>query len=200
VPASESEAVAASQPLPRAQNESTGFSESLRAVEHFRGRKKPGVQPAAGSPLIKCGCRGIFSSLRQFSNKIGKLVTQPKNFAKKFPVRRSQFVIAFGPQLLDSSISVSANLRCSGIPRVRHFGPGRCPLYPRKRTLVQRSAMSALCQKRTLCSAATDRGMYGRIFASGWRGLQGSEGSKHLKLLNLAGLGRQKSPSWSAGR
>jgi hypothetical protein len=49
--------------------------------------------------------------------------------------------------------------------------------------------MSALCQKRTLCSAATDRGMHGRIFASGWRGLQGCEGSKHLKLPNLAGLG-----------
>jgi hypothetical protein len=28
-----------------------------------------------------------------------------------------------------------------------------CPLYPRKRTLVARVGMSALCQKRTLCTA-----------------------------------------------
>ena len=31
--------------------------------------------------------------------------------------------------------------------------------------------------------------MCGRTFAGGWRGLQRSEGSKHLKLPNLAGLG-----------
>jgi hypothetical protein len=34
---------------------------------------------------------------------------------KKIPVRCSQFVIAFGPGLPDSSISASANLRRSGI-------------------------------------------------------------------------------------
>ena len=27
----------------------------------------------------------------------------------------------------------------------------RCPLYPRKRTLIERVGMSALCQKQTLC-------------------------------------------------
>jgi hypothetical protein len=30
---------------------------------------------------------------------------------------------------------------------------GECPLYPQKRTLVERVGMSALCQKRTKCSA-----------------------------------------------
>jgi hypothetical protein len=29
----------------------------------------------------------------------------------------------------------------------------QCPLYPQKRTLLERVEMSALCQKRTLCSA-----------------------------------------------
>ena len=29
-----------------------------------------------------------------------------------------------------------------------------CPLYPQKRTLVERVGMSALCQKRTFCTAA----------------------------------------------
>jgi hypothetical protein len=38
-----------------------------------------------------------------------------KKIVKKFPARCSQFVIAFGPGLLDSSISASANLRRSGI-------------------------------------------------------------------------------------
>src|SRR5947207_8031498 len=39
-PASESEALQALDPLPAAQNESTGLSESLRAVEHVPGQEK----------------------------------------------------------------------------------------------------------------------------------------------------------------
>jgi hypothetical protein len=37
----------------------------------------------------------ISSSLRHLSNKVGKLLAQPKNLAKKFPISCSQFVIAF---------------------------------------------------------------------------------------------------------
>jgi len=37
----------------------------------------------------------------------------------------------------------------------------RCPLYPQKRTSVNAIAMSALCQKRTLRSAAIDRTYWG---------------------------------------
>jgi hypothetical protein len=36
------------RPLPAARNESTGLSESLRAVEHFPGKEKPRDQPTIG--------------------------------------------------------------------------------------------------------------------------------------------------------
>jgi hypothetical protein len=42
-----------------------------------------------------------------------------------------------------------ANVRVPIVLRFRCAVSGRCPLYPQKRTLVERSGMSALCQKRT---------------------------------------------------
>jgi hypothetical protein len=39
----------------------------------------------------------------------------------------------------------------------RRAGFKRCPLYPRKRTLVERVVMSALCQKQTHAAQQKDR-------------------------------------------
>ena len=39
----------------------------------------------------------------------------------------------------------------------------RCPLYPQKRTLVERVGMSALCQKRTLCGATKATGLFDHL-------------------------------------
>ena len=45
--------------------------------------------------------------------------------------------------------------RTSALGQRGHWaGPGQYPLYPQKRTLVERTGMSALCQKRTSCGAA----------------------------------------------
>jgi len=42
----------------------------------------------------------------------------------------------------------------SALGQSRHWGRcDWCPLCPRKRTLVERVGMSALCQKRTFCAA-----------------------------------------------
>jgi hypothetical protein len=43
-----------------------------------------------------------------------------------------------------------------------HWGKSKeCPLYPRKRTLIEQVGVSALCQKQTLCGAAIDRAYWG---------------------------------------
>src|SRR5215469_10559779 len=45
----------------------------------------------------------------------------------------------------------------SALGQSRHRSPSnQCPLYPQKRTLVERVGMSALCQKRTLSSFLFD--------------------------------------------
>jgi hypothetical protein len=44
----------------------------------------------------------LFSGIS--SIKFGKLVAQPKNFAKKFPVLRSQFVIAWAHQIWPTAL------------------------------------------------------------------------------------------------
>src|SRR5262249_39496904 len=43
--------------------------------------------------------------------------------------------------------------------------PDQCLLYPQKRTLAERG-MSALCQARTLCSAAIDRDLLGHVLSN----------------------------------
>jgi hypothetical protein len=53
-------------------------------------------------------------------------------------------------QLSHSSPPASADLGLLGWRRTS----ARCPLYPQKRTLVERVGMSALCQKQTLRTAA----------------------------------------------
>jgi hypothetical protein len=44
----------------------------------------------------------LFSGIS--SIKFGKLVAQPKNFAKKFPVLRSQFVIAWAHEIWPTAL------------------------------------------------------------------------------------------------
>jgi hypothetical protein len=45
--------------LPAAQNESTGLSESLRAVEHFPGKEKPVISPLLdGAQMMRPKCLG----------------------------------------------------------------------------------------------------------------------------------------------
>src|SRR6516225_8696755 len=46
------------------------------------------------------------------------------------------------------------------------FVGGACPLYPQKRTLELGRGMSALCQKRTLCSAANSS-LFDRFIGAG---------------------------------
>src|SRR6516162_4324652 len=42
---------------------------------------------------------------------------------------------------------------------------GRCPLYPQKRTLVERIGMSAKCQKRT--HAVQQKGLFDHLVSAG---------------------------------
>jgi hypothetical protein len=56
-----------------------------RVIRIFFGKSgKLGPVQTAGGPLIKCGCREIFSYPRHFDNKTGKLLAQLKKSAKKF--------------------------------------------------------------------------------------------------------------------
>ena len=54
-------------------------------------------------------------------------------------------------------VTAKSDVRCPLWVKSRHCDKSAsCPLYPQKRTLVERIVMSALCQKRTLCGAAID--------------------------------------------
>jgi hypothetical protein len=93
----------------------------------------------AGSPLMECGCRENenYSLLdRHFRNlRLKNRRSLPKNSKKIFA---AMFLIRCWPGDYRAG---------SWIPK----GPAsRCPLYPQKRTLVERVVMSALCQKQTL--------------------------------------------------
>src|SRR6516162_3412784 len=54
--------------------------------------------------------------------------------------------------MLRAALCIMANsdCQCPLWVKSRHSAQGtRCPLYPQKRTLIERVGMSALCQKRT---------------------------------------------------
>jgi hypothetical protein len=49
----------------------------------FSAKRRTGSGTYGRGPLIKCGCRGIFSFLRHFFNKIRKISRPAKKFRKK---------------------------------------------------------------------------------------------------------------------
>src|SRR3974390_1749142 len=60
----------------------------------------------------------------------------------------------------------------------RHKVPlASCPLYPRKRTLVERVGMSASCQKRTFCGAAN---LFWHVLPNLRQQLSGAVGFRHI--------------------
>src|SRR5262249_54434539 len=65
---------------------------------------------------------------------------------------RRRRTCVFGAEAFFSQSCAAANLRrrCLLWVKTRHSPTfGRCPLYPQKRTWVERVGMSALCQRRT---------------------------------------------------
>jgi hypothetical protein len=70
-------------------------------------------------------------------------------------------------------------------------------LYPRKRTFLSAVSMSALCQKRTLCSAATDRACTVEFSPVGGEGCKAAKGPNTSNCPIWPAWRRQKSASRS---
>src|SRR6516225_8714300 len=94
-------------------------------------------------------------------------------------IKQTHFVVDNKSGKHDQTSALNYAKTCARGPWLKRYllgagklRPSGCPLYPQKRTLVERVGMSAFCQKRTFRTAAEmviqSTRLRGRVAAAGW--------------------------------
>jgi hypothetical protein len=139
----------------------------LLACDNYKANLSKLVPPIKRSDLIPCSLMNLRGSAHTalLPASQGVRISATREGRNRARIRQKLRPVKEHPALHYQAIRTHCGQSCgtSTCPlwlRSRHRSKSsQCPLYPQKRTLIERSGMSAKCQKQTFCAAVKNVGI-----------------------------------------